>query len=147
MDVILRRTVTKLGRAGEIVQVKDGYARNFLIPHGLAYQATEANKRRAQAEATRVTELRASEVADAEALAARLEDVQLAFTAKAGEGDKLFGSITSADIARQLGERGLTVDKRAIELHEPIRLIGNHTVSIRLHPDVKAEIQVSVARE
>jgi large subunit ribosomal protein L9 len=147
MDVILRRTVTNLGRAGEIVQVKDGYARNFLIPHGLAYQATEANKRRAQSEATRVTELRVAEVAEAEALAGRLAGVQLAFTAKAGEGDKLFGSITSTDIARQLGERGLVVDKRAIELHEPIKMVGDHTISIRLHPDVKAELQVSVSKE
>ena len=147
MDVILRRTVDKLGRVGEIVHVKDGYARNYLIPHGLAYQATEANKRRAEAEAERVTELRATEVAEAQALAAKLAGVRLAFTAKAGEGDKLFGSVTSADIARQLGERGLLVDKRAIELHEPIKMIGEHTVSIRLHPDVKAEVQVSVAKE
>lgn len=147
MEVILRDHIPNLGRVGEIVTVKDGYARNYLIPHGLAYQATEGNKRRIESEAKHQAIRLAEQKADADAVAARLADVELHFTAKAGEGDKLFGSITTGDIAVQLKERGFPIDKRLIELREPIRLIGAHPVTIRLHPDVRAEIRVWVAKE
>ncbi|KPK00851.1 MAG: 50S ribosomal protein L9 [Gemmatimonas sp. SG8_28] len=147
MEVILRDDVPNLGRVGEIVKVKDGYARNYLIPQGLAYAATPGNKRRIESEAKRRTIRLAEQKSDAEATAARLAGVALAFTAKAGEGDKLFGSITSADIAKQLAQQGYTVDKRIIELAEPIRMIGDWSVRIRLHPEVRAEIMVSVTRE
>ena len=103
MDVILRESVENVGRAGEVVKVKDGYARNFLIPKGLAYAATAANKRRAEAESQRVVGKLAAQQGDAEALAAQLAGLELRFTMKAGEGDKLFGSITSGDIAEQVG--------------------------------------------
>jgi large subunit ribosomal protein L9 len=147
MEVILRDDVPNLGRVGEIVKVKDGYARNYLIPQGLAYAATPGNKRRIESEAKRRSIRLAEQQSDAEATAAQLAGVALAFTAKAGEGDKLFGSITSADIAKQLAQKGYTVDKRIIELAEPIRMIGDWPVRIRLHPDVRAEIMVSVTRE
>jgi large subunit ribosomal protein L9 len=147
MEVILRDDVPNLGRVGEIVKVKDGFARNYLIPQGLAYAATPGNKRRIESEAKRRTIRLAEQKSDAEATAARLAGVALAFTAKAGEGDKLFGSITSADIAKQLAQQGYTVDKRIIELAEPIRMIGDWSVRIRLHPEVRAEIMVSVTRE
>jgi large subunit ribosomal protein L9 len=147
MEVILRDDVPNLGRVGEIVKVKDGYARNYLIPQGLAYAATPGNKRRIESEAKRRSIRLAEQQSDAEATAAQLAGVALAFTAKAGEGDKLFGSITSADIAKQLAQKGYAVDKRIIELAEPIRMIGDWPVRIRLHPDVRAEIMVSVTRE
>jgi large subunit ribosomal protein L9 len=147
MDVILRETVENVGRAGEVVKVKDGYARNFLIPKGLAYAATAANKSRAEAESQRVAGKLAAQHGDAEALAAQLADLELRFTMKAGEGDKLFGSITSADIAARIAEQGLTVDKRVIELEEPIKMIGVYQVPIRLHSEVRGEVQVWVDKE
>jgi large subunit ribosomal protein L9 len=147
MEVILREHIPNLGRVGEIVTVKDGYARNYLLPHGLAYQATPGNKRRIEAEAKHREIRLAEQKTDADAIAARLADVALHFTAKAGEGDKLFGSITTGDIAAQLKEKGFAVDKRIIELSAPIRMIGEYPVAIRLHPDVRAEIRVSVTKE
>jgi large subunit ribosomal protein L9 len=147
MDVILRESVENVGRAGEVVKVKDGYARNFLIPKGLAYAATAANKRRAEAESQRVVGKLAAQQGDAEALAAQLAGLELRFTMKAGEGDKLFGSITSADIAARIAEQGLTVDKRVIELEEPIKMIGVYQVPIRLHSEVRGEVQVWVDKE
>jgi large subunit ribosomal protein L9 len=133
--------------AGEVVTVKDGYARNYLIPQGLAYRATEANKRRIESEKKSRAQRLAAEHADAESLAAALNGVELHFTAKAGEGDKLFGSITSSDIAAQLAEKGYQVDKRVIELEEPIKMIGIYKVPVRLHAEVKAELRVWVVKE
>lgn len=146
MDVILRKPVENLGRAGEIVKVKPGYARNYLIPTGLAYQATEANKQRAAAEAARVAQRLASTRESAVTMAATLAAMELRFTAKSGEGDRLFGSITSADIAARLAESGVEIDKRVIELEAPIKAIGVHAVPIRLHPDVHAELKVWVEK-
>ena len=147
MEVILREDVDHLGRIGEIVRVKNGYARNYLIPYGKAYPATEGNKRQVGFEHARRAERLALEKGEAETFAARLADVTLAFTAKTGDGDRLFGSITTADIADKLAEAGHHVDKRHIELHEPIKMIGEHRVAIRLHMDVKPEILVTVTKE
>lgn len=147
MDVILRSDVTHLGKAGEVVKVKDGYARNYLIPRGLAFHATEGSKRQVASEAKRRATSVAAEQVAAEALAAKMGTVELTFTAKAGEGEKLFGSVTAGDIATKLGEQGFPVDKRAIELEEPIRMVGAFKVPVRLHPAVKAEIRVWVVKE
>ncbi len=147
MEVILRDNVDKVGRAGEVVQVKDGYARNFLLPRGLAYPATDGNKKRVEAERKARGAKLAAMKGDADALAQRLGTVTVTFTAKAGEGDRLFGSVTSQDIADRLGEQGFAVDKRDIELAESIKTLGVFPVSIRLHPEVKGEIKVSVVRE
>jgi large subunit ribosomal protein L9 len=147
MEVILRETVDNVGQAGEIVKVKNGYARNFLIPRGLAYQATTSNKRRVESEAVRRAQAQQAQQADAEVLAQRLTDLSIEFTVKAGEGDKLFGSITSADIAEKLADRGYTIDKRTIELEEPIKMIGIYTVPVRLHTEVKAGLRVWVVKE
>lgn len=147
MEVILRNNVDNVGRAGEVVQVKDGFARNFLLPRGLAYPATEGNKKRVEAERRAQNQRVAAAKGDAEAIAQRLNTVELSFTAKAGEGDKLFGSITSQDIADRLGEQGFTVDKRDIELLEPIKTVGTFQVPIRVHPEVRAEIRVGVVKE
>ncbi len=147
MEIILRETVTRLGRAGEVVEVKDGYARNYLVPHGLAYPATPANKRRVEAEASHRVLESAAEQSDAELLAAKLESIELTFTAKVGEAEKLFGSVTSADIADKLGELGYPVDKRAVELEEPIKMIGIYKIPVRLHSEVHAKVRVWVVKE
>ena len=147
MDVILRSDVAHLGKAGEMVKVKDGFARNFLIPSGLAYHATEGNKRRVEAEANRRVSQAATEQSVAAETAAKLEQISLTFMVKAGEGDRLFGSVTAGDIAAKLGEAGHPVDKRAVELDEPLRSIGVFKVPVRLHPTVKAEVRVWVVKE
>jgi large subunit ribosomal protein L9 len=147
MEVILRADVTHLGKAGDLVIVKDGYARNFLIPRGLAYPATEANKRRIEAERKREAARLATQRAQAEQLAERLGTVSLTFTVRAGEGEKLFGSITAADIAAKLREQGFDVDKRRIELEEPIRMIGIYKVPVRLDAGVASEVRVWVVKE
>ncbi len=146
MEVILRQDVTKLGKAGEVVKVKDGYGRNFLIPRGLAYQATEGTKRQVEAESRRHSQAAEKVRSEARELAARLEAVDLTFSVQAGEGDKLFGSVTSADIAERLAEMGHAIDKRLIELDEPIKLVGVHKVPVRLHPDVRPELRVWVVK-
>jgi large subunit ribosomal protein L9 len=147
MDVILREDVEKLGKSGEVVSVKDGYARNFLLPRGLAYLATDGNKRRLEAEQRQRDRRTAAEVAGARDLATRLETVSLSFSMKAGEGDKLFGSVTAADIAERLAAEGLKVDRKHIELEEPIKALGVYKVPVRLHADVKPEVRVWVVKE
>jgi large subunit ribosomal protein L9 len=147
IEVILREDIRTLGRAGEMVRVKPGYARNYLLPQGLAYEATEGNKKRIAAE-TRVRSVKnQAEKTEAERLAATLGGVSLTLTGKAGEEGKLFGSITSQDIADALARHGQSIDRRRIELEHPIKTIGEHTVSIRLHPEVQAELRVSVVAE
>jgi len=147
IEVILREDIKTLGRAGEMVRVKPGYARNYLLPQGLAYEATEGNKKRIAAE-TRVRATRTqAERAEAERFATTLAGVTLPLSGKAGEEGKLFGSITSQDIADALSHAGHTVDRRRIELEHPIKAVGEHTVTIRLHPEVHAELRVSVVAE
>jgi large subunit ribosomal protein L9 len=147
IEVILREDVKSLGRAGEMVRVKPGYARNYLLPQGLAYEATEGNKKRIAAE-TRARGVRLqAERADAEKLAASLGAVSLTLPGKAGEEGKLFGSITAHDIAEALARAGHTVDRRRIELEHPIKTLGQHTVAVRVHPEVHAEVRVSVVPE
>jgi len=147
MEIILREDVQHLGQAGEVVKVKDGYARNFLLPQGLAYPASEANKRKIAFEATRIATQRAGEKAAAETEAARLAAVQLTFEMKVGEEDKLYGSVTAADIQRKLEEAGIHVDKRKIDLPEPIRALGEFRVGLKIHPEVRPEITVTVVKE
>ena len=147
MDVILREDVKSLGNAGEMVRVKPGYGRNFLLPKGLAFEATEGNKKRIAAEAkARETRL-ASDRAAASALAAKLGAATVALKGKAGEEGKLFGSITAQDIADGLAAQGLEVDRRRIELEHPIKTLGFHSVAVRLHPEVHAEVKVNVVAE
>ena len=147
IEVILREDIKTLGKAGEMVRVKPGYARNYLLPQGLAYEASEGNKKRIAAETKARTVRLQSERAGAEAEAATLSGVQLRLAGKAGEEGKLFGSITAQDIAEELGRQGHAVDRRRIELEHPIKTLGEHTISVRLHPDVHAEVRVSVVAE
>lgn len=147
MEVILRDDIKSLGKAGELVRVKPGYARNFLLPKGLAYEATEGNKKRIVAE-TKARNIRlAAEKDAAVAAAAGLGAIALTFARKAGEEGKLFGSITSQDIADSLAAQGQVVDKRKIELTHPIKTVGEHSVVVRLHPEVHADVRVTVAAE
>jgi large subunit ribosomal protein L9 len=147
MELILREDVKSLGKAGELVRVKPGYARNFLLPQGLAYEATEGNKKRIAGE-TRARNTRlASEKTEAEAIAGRLGALNLTLRGKAGEEGKLFGSVTAQDIAAALESAGHAVDRRKIELEHPIKTLGAHTVAVRLHPEVHAEVQLTVVPE
>jgi large subunit ribosomal protein L9 len=146
-DVILREDVKSLGKAGELVRVKPGYARNYLLPRGLAFEATEGNKKRIAAE-TRARGLRnQAERTEAERAAAELSGITVTLTGKAGEEGKLFGSITAQDIAAALAAQGHQVDRRRIELEHPIKTLGSHTVGVRVHPEVHAEVRVSVVAE
>jgi|SRR5215208_666224 len=147
IELILREDIKTLGKAGEMVRVKPGYARNYLLPQGLAYEATEGNRKRIAAE-TRVRAARdQAERTEAERVAGTLSGLTLTLTGKAGEEGKLFGSITSQDVADALGRQGHTVDRRRIEMDHPIKTVGTHTVSVRLHPEVHAELRVSVIAE
>lgn len=147
IEVILREDIRTLGRAGEMVRVKPGYARNYLLPQGLAFEATEGNKKRIAAESKARASRDQAEKAEAQKVAATLGDVSLSLSGKAGEEGKLFGSITSQDVAAALARAGHTVDKRRIELDHPIKTIGEHSVTIRLHPEVHAQLRVSVVAE
>src|SRR5919198_4608098 len=142
MEIILRQDVQHLGKIGEVVKVKDGYARNYLLPNGLAYPATEANKKRIAFEGERLSKQRAAEKSAAEIEATRLADVQLTFQVKVGEEDKLYGSVTASDIQRKLEELGIHVDKRKVDLHEPIRELGDFKVGIKIHSEVRPEVRV-----
>ncbi|MGB7211624.1 MAG: 50S ribosomal protein L9 [Gemmatimonadales bacterium] len=146
MEVILREDVQALGKAGDLVKVKVGYARNYLLPRGLAYEATEGNKKRIAAESKARTTRLAAERSGAEAMAAELHAKVVTIIGKAGEEGRLFGSITAHDIADGLAKLGHTIDKRKIELEHPIKTLGDHMVPLKLHPDVVAEIRVSVVQ-
>ncbi len=147
MEIILREDVQHVGKAGEVVKVKDGYARNFLLPKGLAYPATEGNKKRIAFEADRLARQRAAEKETAEGEAAKLTGLSLTFPVKVGEEDKLYGSVTASDIQRRLEDQGIHVDKRKIDLPEPIRSLGEFRVGIKYHADVRADIVVVVVKE
>jgi large subunit ribosomal protein L9 len=147
MELILREDVKSLGKAGEMVRVKPGYARNYLLPQGLAYEATEGNKKRIAAETKARTSRQDAERTEAERAAAALGQVALTLTGKAGEEGKLFGSITTQDLAEALARQGHQIDKRRIELDHPIKTLGHHTIAVRLHPEVHAEVHVSVVAE
>lgn len=147
IELILRDTVASLGKAGDLVRVKPGYARNFLLPRGLAFEATEGNKKRIAAESKSRDAQASAERAAAQEIADKLAQASLTFTAKSGEDGKLFGSITAGDIAEQLATQGVTIDKRRIELEHPLKHLGFHTVVVRLHHDVQGEVKVNVVAE
>ena len=147
IELILREDVPSLGRAGQMVRVKPGYARNFLLPRGLAFEATDGNRKRIDAEAKARDAHAASDRAEAEALADKLAATTLDFIAKAGEDGKLFGSITSGDIAHELAAKGFTIDKRKIELEHPLKHLGFHSVPVRLTHDVHAEVKLNVTAQ
>lgn len=147
MKIILREDVEKLGKAGEVVKVKDGYGRNYLIPRQLAVLANVRNMKALDHD-RRTIETRAKKTRKtAEATATSLSAISLTLPAKAGEEGKLFGAITSRDIAEALGKAGVTVDRKAIQLADPIKQVGDYKVKIRVAADVLPEISVSVVPE
>ncbi len=147
MEVILRRAVENLGKPGDVVKVKNGYARNYLLPHNLAYEATPGNLKRIQQERARLDAAENQRRDSAQDVATKLEQVSLTFSARVGEEGKLFGSVTAADIAQQLEQQGFHIEKRQIDLHEAIKSLGVYRVPIRLHADVKPEIRVWVIKQ
>ena len=147
MEVILREHVESLGRRGDVVKVAEGYGRNYLIPKKLAIEATAAN--RAVIEQMKAAAVRrlAREKGDAETLAQQLATVVLEFTRKSAEHDHLFGSVTSADIARELEHKGFNVDRRKIQLDEPLKTLGEFSVPIKLHRDVMVPVKVKIQKD
>ncbi len=148
MKVILRQNIETLGSMGEVVAVKDGYARNYLLPRGMAYVATEGNMQVLEQERKRLEVKMNRELKDAEALAAQLEKHENAITIpmQVGEEDKLFGSVTKEMIAEKLAEKGFNIDRRKIEIEETIKVLGIYTVKIKLHANVMAKVKVWVVR-
>jgi large subunit ribosomal protein L9 len=148
MEVILKQAIDNLGQPGDIVTVKPGYGRNFLLPRGLEYEATPGNRKRIEREKAFLEAAENERRTHAQTLAARLEQVSLTFSARVGEEDKLFGSVTSADIAQQLHSQGFPeIEKRQIDLHEPIKALGVYKIPVRLHADVKPEVRVWVIKQ
>jgi large subunit ribosomal protein L9 len=147
VEVLLREDVEHLGRRGQIVRVKAGYARNYLLPRGLAVLATSANVKAIEQERQLLARREARERAQAEGLVERLRELVLVFPRKVGDQDLLFGSVTALDIAHALAERGIEVDRRKILLEHPIKYLGEYTIPIKVHRDVTAEIRIQVVRE
>ena len=148
MIVILNRDVKGTGKAGDIVKVSDGYARNMLIPKGYAKEATEGNVRNLEKQKAIAAEKKAEEKAEAQALAEKINERSVNIKTKAGEGGRIFGSITSKDIADALADQHkLTVDKKKIQLDNPIKQTGELTVDIKLYPEVMAKLKVNVTAE
>jgi large subunit ribosomal protein L9 len=147
MDVILREDIDKLGARGQVVQVASGYARNFLLPKRLAVAATEANKKIVEQERQSHLRKEAKQKTEAEDLGKMMAGVTVTISQKAGENDQLFGSVTSKDVAEALEQKNFTIDRRKIQLDEPIKQLGEHKVVVRLHRDVTAEVTVNVVRD
>ena len=147
MKLILREDVYNLGKGGELVEVKPGYGRNYLIPRGLAVLANPKNIREVEHQkavaAAKAAKLRAS----AEAVAKRLSDTPLSFKRKVGEQDKLYGSVTAMDLAEALAARGVQIDRRAIDLSEPLKTLGDFEVGVKLHSEVVGKVKVKVEAE
>src|SRR5580692_6123899 len=147
MEVILREDIDKLGSRGQLVKVTAGYARNFLLPRRMAVAATEANKKIVEQE--RQSHLRKEAKAQGEAadLAKLMSSVELTIAQKAGENDQLFGSVTANDVAVALEKQGYSIDRRKVQLEEPIKTLGDFKVTVRLHKDVSVELPVHVVKE
>src|SRR5262245_63400364 len=147
MEVILKEDVPKLGHRGDVIRVAEGYGRNYLLPRKLAIEATAANKAVIEQMKQAAVRRSAVEKADSDALSKQLETVTLGFQRKAGEKDHLFGSVTSSDIAEALAHKGFNIDRRKIQLHEPLKSVGEFDVAIRLHRDVTSHVKVAIEKE
>ena len=144
MEVILKEHVEHLGRRGEIVKVANGYARNYLLPRKLALAVTDENKRQIEREKARAEAKDAEELKDARALAARVEQADITIARRVGEGSVLYGSVTTADVADALAARDITVDRRKIQLAEPLKALGEHAVPVKIHRDLTVNVVVKV---
>jgi large subunit ribosomal protein L9 len=146
IEVILKEPVEKLGNRGDIVKVADGYARNYLLPRKLALAVTAGNRRLIEAERQRALERESHERSGAEAIAARLTQVECVVARRVGEKDTLYGSVTSADVADALARQGFDIDRRKIQLADPIKQLGEFFVPVKLHRDVTAQIKLLVVK-
>jgi large subunit ribosomal protein L9 len=147
MKVILRKNFDQLGKVGDVVNVKDGYARNYLIPRQIAYQATAGNIRALEEEKKQIVKKEAKELESAQKLASELEKISITIPVKVGEEDKIFGAVTHQMIADAINEKGFEIDKRKIDITEQIKALGIYTVSVKLHPSVNASVKTWVVRE
>ncbi|MDD5085778.1 MAG: 50S ribosomal protein L9 [Candidatus Omnitrophica bacterium] len=147
MQAILLEDIEKLGKAGDVVRVKDGFARNFLFPAGKAVVMTKANMKLYEERKKRDTVKLAKEKEEAVKLVASLEKISCTIAAKVGEEDKLYGSVTAQDIERALAQEGFEIDRKKIEIEEPIRKLGVYSVNIRLHPEIIAPLKIWVVKE
>jgi large subunit ribosomal protein L9 len=146
MKVILRSDVQDLGQAGELVNVKDGYARNFLVPRNLAVEASKASIRALEHERRQISLREKKRLTELEKLAARLRATSVTIAKEVGEADRIFGSVTSMDVHRALEAEGIAVDRRTIELEEPIKAIGVYDVPVKLHRQIDAKLKVWVVK-
>ncbi|HYU44648.1 MAG TPA: 50S ribosomal protein L9 [Terriglobales bacterium] len=147
MEVILKEDVAKLGSRGEVVKVAEGYGRNFLLPKKLAIEATMANKAVIEQMKAAAVRRSANEKSEAEALAKQFDGLEVKFQRKSGENDQLFGSVTSGDIADALEKKSFHIDRRKIQLHEPLKVVGEFTIPVKLHKDVTTHLKVVVEKE
>ena len=147
MEVILKEDVPKLGNRGDVVKVAEGYGRNFLLPRKLAIEATVANKAVIEQMKAAAVRRSAKEKSEAEELAKQFDGVSVSFTRRSGENDQLFGSVTSSDIAEALEKKSFHVDRRKIQLHEPLKSLGEFDVPIKLHKDVTTHLKVVIEKE
>src|ERR1700739_3203971 len=147
MEVILKEDVAKLGSRGDVVKVAEGYGRNYLLPRKLAIQANESNKAVIVQMKAAAVRRSAKEKTQAEELAKQCEGTSVSFTRKSGENDQLFGSVTSSDLADALAKKGFNLDRRKIQLHEPLKTVGEFTVPVKLHKDVTAHLKVVIEKE
>ncbi|HEY6248349.1 MAG TPA: 50S ribosomal protein L9 [Candidatus Angelobacter sp.] len=147
MEVILKEDVPKLGHRGDVVKVAEGYGRNYLLPRKLAIEATQGNKAVIEQMKQAAVRRSAVEKADADALSKQLEGVSVNFHRKAGEKDQLFGSVTSGDIADALTHKGFNIDRRKIQLHDPLKNLGEFDIPVRLHRDVTSRVKVIIEKE
>ena len=147
MEVILKEDVAKLGSRGDVVKVAEGYGRNFLLPRKLAIEATRAN--RAVIEQMKIAAAKRSEreKQDAESVAKRLEGATVSFERRSGEHDQLFGSVTPGDIATELEKQGFSLDRRKIQLHDPLKTLGEFTIPVKLHKDITCHVKVMITKE
>ncbi len=147
MEVILKEDINNLGQRGDVVKVADGYGRNYLLPQKLALQATAANKSVIEQMKASAVRKSAKEKSEAEALVGQLNNLALVFVRKVGENEHLFGSVTSADIAQQLEAKGFTIDRRKVQLDEPLKQVGEFHIPVKLHREVTAHVAVTVKGE
>ena len=147
MEVILKEDVAKLGNRGEVVKVAEGYGRNFLLPRKLAIEANAANKAVIEQMKAAAVRRSAKEKSEAEELSKQFDGLEVKFARKSGENDQLFGSVTSGDIAEALEKKSFHIDRRKIQLHEPLKTIGEFTVPVKLHKDVTTHLKVVIEKE
>ncbi|MEK6690830.1 MAG: 50S ribosomal protein L9 [Nitrospirota bacterium] len=146
MQVILRKNIEKLGAAGDMIEVSNGYGRNYLLPRGLAIEATPRNIKTIEHEKILISERKKSEIRDAEEIKKKISEISVTIAMQAGEEDKLFGAVTTMDIEEALSKEGISIDKRNIFLEEPIKRLGIYNVNVKVHPEVMTELKVWVVK-